>query len=98
MSVSAAVNESEGQRQAMFWRWKKAVFLMWLKCRKKERVGSRMIPRLRISVEGVTRVPSIIECETVVGACEGVRTNDYDFRYIAVEFQEVFMHPCFNVR
>ena len=39
-----------------------------------------------------------INTETVAGAGKGVRANDYDFRFIAVEFQDVFLHPCFNVQ
>ena len=43
----------------MFRRWKKAVLVMWLTWDWKERVGSRMTPRLRTLVEGVTVEPSI---------------------------------------
>ena len=59
MRVSAAEGVKEGRRRAMFLRWKKAVFVMWLTWGRNEREGSNMTPRLRICFEVVTRVPSM---------------------------------------
>ena len=44
----------------MFLRWKKAVLVTWLAWGKKERVGFKMIPRLRTWVEGVMVEPSML--------------------------------------
>ena len=44
----------------MFLRGKKAVYVIWFIWGRNERVGSRMIPRLRTRVEGVTVEPSIL--------------------------------------
>ena len=44
----------------MFLRWKNAVFVIWLICGMNESVGSNMTPRLRMRVEVVTRVLSIL--------------------------------------
>ena len=43
--VSAAESDREARRRVMFLRWKKAVFVIW---GRNERVGSRMIPKLRM--------------------------------------------------
>jgi len=51
MSVSAAEKVSEGRRRAMFLRWKKADLVMWLMCCSKERLLSKVIPRLRMCGE-----------------------------------------------
>ena len=59
MSVSAAENDREGRRRAMFLRWKKAVLVTWLTWGRNESVGSRIMPRLRTRVEGVTMEPSM---------------------------------------
>lgn len=52
--------DREGRRRAMFLRWKKAVLVTWLAWGKKERVGFKMIPRLRTWVEGVMVEPSML--------------------------------------
>ena len=39
------------------------VSVMWLAWARKERVGSRMIPRLRTWVEGVTMEPSMLRAK-----------------------------------
>ena len=41
MSVSAQENDKEGQRRAMFLRWKKAVLVAWLTWGRDERVGQK---------------------------------------------------------
>jgi hypothetical protein len=38
-----------------------------------------------------------VEGEIYGGAGEGIRTNDEDFGFIAVEFEEVVLHPSFNI-
>ena len=43
----------------MFLRWKKAVLVTWLTWGRNESVGSKMMPRLRTRVEGVTMEPSM---------------------------------------
>ena len=60
MSVAAAVVDRLGRRRAMFRRWKKIVLVIWLTWGRKERVGSRITPRLRILVEGVMVEPSML--------------------------------------
>ncbi len=65
-------------------------------------VGSSMIPRLWTSVEGVTIEPSMLSEKSWV---EWV--GDFgpimmmmmisDFRFVAVEFDKVVLHPCFDV-
>ena len=54
---SAAESDGEGRRRVM--RWKKAVFVIWFIWVRNERVGSRIIPRLRTRVKGGTIMPSI---------------------------------------
>ena len=56
---------------------------------KKERVGLRMIPRLRTWVEGVMMEPSMLR-EKVWA--ERMRCLEY-FRFIAVEFEKILLHP-----
>ena len=48
----------------MLRRWKKAVLVMWLTWGRNERVGSKVTPRLRIWVEGVTMEPSILSAKS----------------------------------
>ena len=50
----------------MFRRWKKAVLVIWLTWDWKERVGSRMTPRLRTLAEGVMMEPSMIREKSLV--------------------------------
>ena len=38
-----------------------------------------------------------VQCEGAYGFGEGFGTDDQDFRFIAVEFEEVHLHPVFNV-
>ena len=38
-----------------------------------------------------------VEGEMLSGAGEGIRTNDEDFGFIAVEFEEVVLHPGLNI-
>ena len=66
MRVSAAEGVREGRRRAMFLRWKKAVFVIWLTWVWNEREGSKMTPRLRICFEVVTRVPSMLRKKSLV--------------------------------
>lgn len=60
MSVSAAEKDREGRMRAMFLRWKNAVLVIWLTWGTNERVGSRMTPRLRTCLEGVSVQPSML--------------------------------------
>ena len=46
--VLVAESDREGRRRVMFLRWKKAVFVIWFTSGRNERVGSRMIPKLRM--------------------------------------------------
>ena len=64
--VSAAVNERDGRRRAMFLRWKKAVLVICLTWGRNDRVGSKMTPRLRIRSEGVTVEPSMLREKSLV--------------------------------
>ena len=63
----------------MLRRWKKAVLVMCFTWDWKERVGSRMTPRLRILAEGVIVESSMFREKLP-------RTNDYYFGFVAVEF------------
>ena len=58
------MGDSEGQRRAMLWRWKKAVLVMLLTWSRNERVESKVTPRLWIWVEGVTMDPSILSVKS----------------------------------
>ena len=68
----------------MFLRWKKAVLVTWLTWGRNERVGSRMTPRLRTRVEGVTMEPSMFREKSCVERVRELGPMISDFRFIAV--------------
>ena len=63
----------------MLWRWKQAVWVIWLTWGRNERVESRMTPRLRIWLEGADEGAIDIEFGFQSGAGKGVWANDHDF-------------------
>ena len=58
--VSAAEKVREGRRWAMLRRWKNAVLVILFTWGRNDRVGSKMIPRLRMWLEVLTRDPSMV--------------------------------------
>ena len=71
----------------MFFRWKMAVLVIWLRWCSKERLLSNMTLRLRMCgvVDG--------EAEVGTGFSEGFGTDDDHVRFVTVEFKEVGLHP-----
>ena len=91
ISVSAAEKDREGRMRAMFLRWKKADLVTWLAWGRNERVGSKMMPRLRTWLEGVTVKPSMLSenvwVERVRDFGPMMRISDL------LQFQKILLHP-----
>ena len=86
-----------GRRRAMLRRWKKEVFLTLFMCDLKESVGSMMMPRFLTRGEGVT-VTIDAKGEVLGGGDDGFWAEDDNFSFIAIEFEELVVHPGFDVR
>ena len=69
--VSAAEKVREGRRRAMLRRWKNAVLVILFTWGRNDRVGSKMIPRLRMWVEVLTGEPSMVSEKSWVERVRG---------------------------
>ena len=105
MSVSAAAENREGLRWAMFMRWKKAVFVTWLTWGVNERSRMFQVSSLVYSYTAkmINKVADLggggqsgainVEREGLGGAGERVWADDEDVRFIAGEFEAMRAVP-----